>query len=418
MRSATTCLCLTAVLLAAIIQGRAQERPATASTTDPRVGLKAGFKDAGEASKNMERIANLPKPEGFFDPKAPSGNPAPPERPETPEGAPAGAAGEPAAAGATPGAPAAPRTPPPFDPVVANRPGFTNSDLAFRDHHVFVGNYHGFNTYDIERPSKPKLSASVVCPGGQGDVSVHGNLLFMSVEQTRGRLDCGTQGVQTAVSAERFRGVRIFDISDMSKPKQVAAIQTCRGSHTHTLVTDPGDKANLYVYGSGTSGVRSGEELTGCSNLDPDKDPRGSGYQKKQSQIAVGSGGLTGKGYGQGTQTQLGYLPARQTDFIFSVLAEEFGFMGVVGTLGLYLALLWRCLDIARLARDRLGLILVACLTATLTFQVVYNVGMVAGLLPVKGLPLPLMSAGRSSVLATFISIGLILSVRMRRFAN
>lgn len=154
------------------------------------------------------------------------------------------------------------------------------------------------------------------------------------------------------------------------------------------------------------------------SFLDPDLDPRGSGYQKKQSQIAVGSGGLTGKGYGLGSQTQLGYLPARQTDFIFSVLAEEFGFVGVVATLGLYLALLWRCLDIARLARDRLGAILVACLTATLTFQVVYNVGMVAGLLPVKGLPLPLMSAGRSSVLATFISIGLILSVRMRRFAN
>ncbi|MBK5257042.1 MAG: rod shape-determining protein RodA [Vicinamibacteria bacterium] len=154
------------------------------------------------------------------------------------------------------------------------------------------------------------------------------------------------------------------------------------------------------------------------SFLDPDLDPRGAGYQKKQSQIAVGSGGLTGKGYGKGSQTQLGYLPARQTDFIFSVLAEEFGFMGVAGTLGLYLALLWRCLDIARLARDRLGAILVSCLTATLAFQVVYNVGMVAGLLPVKGLPLPLMSAGRSSVLATFISLGLILSVRMRRFAN
>lgn len=154
------------------------------------------------------------------------------------------------------------------------------------------------------------------------------------------------------------------------------------------------------------------------SFLDPDLDPRGAGYQKKQSQIAVGSGGLTGKGYGNGSQTQLGYLPARQTDFIFSVLAEEFGFLGVAATLGLYLALLWRCLDIARLARDRQGAILVAGLTATLTFQVVYNVGMVAGLLPVKGLPLPLMSAGRSSVLATFISIGLILSVRMRRFAN
>ena len=157
---------------------------------------------------------------------------------------------------------------PPFDPVASNRLGFTNSDLAFSGNHVFVGNYHGFNTYDVERPNKPKLLASVVCPGGQGDVSVYGNLLFMSVEQTRGRLDCGTQGVQTPVSAERFRGVRIFDITDVNKPKQVAAIQTCRGSHTHTLVPDPNDKANLYVYGSGTSSVRSAEELAGCSGLD------------------------------------------------------------------------------------------------------------------------------------------------------
>src|SRR5262245_43590207 len=114
--------------------------------------------------------------------------------------------------------------------------------------------------------------ASVVCPGGQGDVSVHGNLLVMSVEQTRGRLDCGTQGVQTPVSGERFRGIRIFDISDLSKPKQVAAIQTCRGSHTHTLVTDPNDKANIYVYGSGTSSVRPGEEPAGCAGLKPDAD--------------------------------------------------------------------------------------------------------------------------------------------------
>src|SRR5205085_11351957 len=166
-----------------------------------------------------------------------------------------------------------PNAPPPFDPVLANALNFTNSDLAFSGHHVFVGNYHGFNTYDVERPNRPKLLASVVCPGGQGDVSVHGNLLIMSVEQTRGRLDCGTQGVATPVSAERFRGVRIFDISDLSKPQQVAAVQTCRGSHTHTLVTDPNDKTNIYVYGSGTSSVRSGEELAGCSNLKPEEDP-------------------------------------------------------------------------------------------------------------------------------------------------
>ncbi len=113
----------------------------------------------------------------------------------------------------------------------------------------------------------------MVCPGGQGDVSIHGNLLFMSVEQTRGRLDCGMQGVTAPVSAERFRGIRIFDISDLKNPKQVAAIQTCRGSHTHTLVTDQGQGRHIYVYGSGTSTVRSGEELAGCSGLKPEEDP-------------------------------------------------------------------------------------------------------------------------------------------------
>jgi hypothetical protein len=113
---------------------------------------------------------------------------------------------------------------------------------------------------------------SVVCPGGQGDMSVHGSLLVMSVEQTRGRIDCGTQGVEAPVSAERFRGVRVFDISDIRKPKQVAAVQTCRGSHTHTLVTDPKDPENIYVYGSGTGTVRAGQELAGCSGLDPKED--------------------------------------------------------------------------------------------------------------------------------------------------
>jgi len=239
--------------------GGAQQAPA--SKSDPRIGLKPGLHDAGEAAFNMERIAGLSKPEGFFDPKAPGGNPSPPERapnaPPDPNAAP----------------PRDPSVPPPFDPVAANRLGFTNSDLAFSGNHAIVGNYHGFNTYDVERPGRPKLLASVVCPGGQGDVSVHGNLLFMSVEQVRGRLDCGTQGVPTAVSAERFRGIRIFDISELSKPKQVAAIQTCRGSHTHTLVSDPNDKANIYVYGSGTSSVRSAEELAGCSGLKPDEDP-------------------------------------------------------------------------------------------------------------------------------------------------
>jgi hypothetical protein len=268
MKSAAAfCLCVSAVLLAAAIEGGAQQRPA--DPNDPRIGLKAGLHDAGEAARNMKRISSLPKPEGFFDPAKPAGAPIPAERD-----------------------PSLPPLPPadqtnPATIALNNALGFANSDLAFSGNHVFMGSYHGFTTYDIERPSKPKLSASIVCPGGQGDVSVHGNLLFMSVEQTRGRLDCGTQGIPTPVSTERFRGVRIFDISDLNKPKQVAAIQTCRGSHTHTLVSDPNDKANLYVYGSGTSGVRPGEELAGCSGLKPDEDPNTSLFSIDVIQVPV-----------------------------------------------------------------------------------------------------------------------------------
>ena len=152
--------------------------------------------------------------------------------------------------------------------------------------------------------------------------------------------------------------------------------------------------------------------------LDPSLAPRGAGYQQIQSQIAVGSGGLLGRGFLEGSQAQLGYLPARHTDFVFSVLAEEMGFLGVVVVLGLYLLVVWRMLETARLARDRLGAFLVAGITASFAFQVVYNVAMVAGLVPVKGLPLPLMSYGGSSVLSSLTGIGLVLSVRMRRFAN
>jgi rod shape determining protein RodA len=152
--------------------------------------------------------------------------------------------------------------------------------------------------------------------------------------------------------------------------------------------------------------------------LDPSLDPKGAGYQKIQSQIAVGSGGLLGKGFGEGSQSQLGYLPARHTDFILSVLAEELGFLGVAGILGLYLFWLWRMLETAQLARDRLGAFLCAALATGFAFQVVYNSAMVAGLVPVKGLPLPLLSSGGSSVLASLIGVGLVLNVRMRRFAN
>ena len=257
-----------AVLLSLVVAS-AQDRPATQPPSDPRVGLKPGLRDAGVAARNMELVSSMPKPQGFFDPKAPAGPPTPAETP-------------PAAANATP--PAPDPTPANATPPAAGAPpaaggggggglDFANSDLAFSGNHLFQGNFHGFNTYDIENARRPRLLASIVCPGGQGDVSVHGNLLFMSVEQTRGRVDCGVEGVEAPASAERFRGVRIFDISDLRKPKQVAAVQTCRGSHTHTLVPDPKDQGSIYVYGSGTGSVRSGEELAGCSGLKPEEDP-------------------------------------------------------------------------------------------------------------------------------------------------
>jgi hypothetical protein len=253
-----------------------------AGKSDPRIGLKAGLKDAGTAAQNMELLATMPKPAGFFDPKKPAGEVTPPERP-TPPGqtedgeAPANGAkpptnGDTAKPAGAPAAAASPEKPAPPRPDRGNALSFSNSDIVFKGNHLIVGSFHGFNTYDISNPKKPKLVASTVCPGGQGDVSIYGNLLFMSVEQTRGRVDCGTEGVKDTVSSDRFRGVRIFDITDLKKPKQVAAVQTCRGSHTHTLVTSPKDAENVYIYGSGTGAVRSAEELAGCSGLDPKKD--------------------------------------------------------------------------------------------------------------------------------------------------
>ncbi len=163
-----------------------------------------------------------------------------------------------------------------------------NSDFAFQGNHLFQGNFYGINIFDISNPANTTLLTSLVCPGGQGDVSVYKNLLFMSVEMPNGRIDCGTQGFPPepppaeghererrlpVAQKDRFRGVRIFDISDIKNPKQVAAVQTCRGSHTHTLVTDPNDKDNVYIYVSGTSFVRQAEELEGCSGGAPDKNP-------------------------------------------------------------------------------------------------------------------------------------------------
>jgi hypothetical protein len=183
-----------------------------------------------------------------------------------------------------------PKMPRPMKLVIAQL-AFANSDIAFQGNHLFLGNFYGVNIFDISNPANTTLLTSLVCPGGQGDVSVYKNLLFMSVEMPNGRLDCSAQGFPAeppppppapgeerkrrlpAAQKDRFRGVRIFDISDIKNPKQVAAVQTCRGSHTHTLVQDPNDKDNVYIYVSGTSFVRQSEELAGCSGEQPDKDP-------------------------------------------------------------------------------------------------------------------------------------------------
>jgi hypothetical protein len=270
----------TAALTLALISGTAAAIAQTAmpakptvynnpqQPNDPRVGLKGGVTDAGVAADGMKLVLNLPKPPGF-------------------------------AAGTTPQekAPApAPTTPAPLGPdgkprVRALQLGSTNSDLAFKDHYVVVGNYNGFNIYDIADPTKTTLKTSVMCPGSQGDPTIYGNLLFISVESTSARVDCGTQGIPLPAgyvaptpaprpagggggrlprapeppSKDRFRGVRIFDISDIANPKQLPGVQTCRGSHTNTLVTDPNDKDNVYIYVAGYAPIRSAEELPGCS---------------------------------------------------------------------------------------------------------------------------------------------------------
>ncbi len=193
------------------------------------------------------------------------------------------------------------KVPKAMQPVFAQL-AFSNSDFAFQGSHLFQGNFYGFNIYDISHPEKIALTTTVVCPGGQGDLSVYGKLLFMSVEMPNGRLDCGTQAFPPlpppepghekdkrtpAASADRFRGVRIFDISDIQNPKQVAAVQTCRGSHTHTLVVDPTDKANVYLYVSGTSFVRPSAELAGCSEEKPEKDPNTSLFRIDVIQVPL-----------------------------------------------------------------------------------------------------------------------------------
>src|SRR6185312_2075329 len=188
---------------------------AQADTNDPRAHLKAGLYDAGVAAKGMELVSHVNKPDDFH----------------------------------------------PNDPGGLR---YANSDLAFGGHYVYQGNFSGIQIWDISNPAKPVLADHLVCFTEQGDVSVYGHLLFVSAEDGGSRLDCGMQGIKDSVSAERMIGVRIFDISDIKHPKQVADVQTCRGSHTHTLVPDPNDAGVVYVYVSGLASVRSKSELAGC----------------------------------------------------------------------------------------------------------------------------------------------------------
>jgi len=242
---------------------------------DPRAKLTPGLYDAGETSMGIKHLLLLKKPDAF---QLGATDPDDPKVQKT--------IGQLGIGNIS-------KIPKPMHLVIAQL-AFANSDFAFQGNHLFQGNFYGVNIYDISNPASTTLLTTLVCPGGQGDVSVYKNLLFMSVEMPNGRLDCGTQGFPPeppppadedkdkqkekkrripAAQKDRFRGVRIFDISDIKNPKQVAAVQTCRGSHTHTLVTDPNDKENVYIYVSGTSFVRQPEELAGCSGEKPDKDP-------------------------------------------------------------------------------------------------------------------------------------------------
>jgi hypothetical protein len=243
-------------------------------TKDPRFKLAPGMYDAGEASKGIKHLLLLKKPDPF---QLDTTDPSSPKVQQTLSSI--GIAN-------TSGMPKPAQ-------LVRAQLAFGNSDIAFQGKHLFMGNFYGVNIYDISNPEKTQLITSMVCPGGQGDVSVYKNLMFMSVEMPNGRLDCGVGGFPPGPplaadqptpgqarrrpvpppQKERFRGVRIFDISEIKSPKQVAAVQTCRGSHTHTLVVDAKDKKNVYIYVSGTSFVRQTEELAGCSGEAPDKDP-------------------------------------------------------------------------------------------------------------------------------------------------
>ena len=212
---------------------------------DPRSGLTPGLFTADEAILNLELIASLRKPTGFFDPDNPASKGVEDPTKDIDEVKELTTLEKSRAL---------------KSPILS----FANTDMAFRDDLLVAGNYHGFNMYKINGDGVPDLISSIVCPGGQGDVSIVDNLLIMSVEQIRSRIDCGSNGVGSDANPDRFRGIRIFDISDLTNPKQVGAVQTCRGSHTHSVVSGPTKDGKIIVYNSGTASVRDEEEMEEC----------------------------------------------------------------------------------------------------------------------------------------------------------
>jgi hypothetical protein len=202
-------------------------------TPDPRVGLGAGLFDAEEAIWNLKLLSTTPSPKDFV--------------------------------------------------------GAMNTDLAFKDNYVIQGNYNGFIVWDITNPAQPELVVEFLCPASQSDVSVYGDLLFVSGEGTSGRLDCGTQGVDSRVSQDRLRGIRIFDISDIKNPQYISNVQTCRGSHTHSVLVDPNDDDNVYVYISGSAPVRPEDELPGCSSALPGEDPNSALFRIEVIKVPLAS---------------------------------------------------------------------------------------------------------------------------------
>ena len=230
---------------ALLAAGCATSAPAPAAPSmnppspDPRVGLKAGWFNAQTAAWNIQLVSTTPPSKDFFN---------------------------------------------------ASTPGdfrLMNSDIAFTGNYAIQGNFSGYQIWDVSNPSKPTLFDAYVCPGSQSDVSIYKNLMFVSGEATNGRIDCGTQGVADTVSHERARGIRIFDVTDLAHPKPLTIVQTCRGSHTHTVVPDPNDAANIYIYVSGSAPVRSPNEMAGCSNATPDADPNSALFRIEVIQVPL-----------------------------------------------------------------------------------------------------------------------------------